>query len=103
MVILFILNEVNQQLATEREAIKDALNTCLRPESFMRLENFKVWAPAAASSNSSHFAFRPMYLNPCPAARRCGGEQIAYATLSSPPSSGCATAVKSLAEWKSRC
>jgi hypothetical protein len=42
MIVLFICNEANSQLITEREAIKDALNTCLRPESFMRLDNLKV-------------------------------------------------------------
>jgi hypothetical protein len=46
MIILFTCNEANAQLLTEREAMKDALNTCLRPESFLRLENAKVCAPA---------------------------------------------------------
>ncbi len=50
MIVLFICNEANQQLVTEREVIKDALNTCLRPESFMRLENLKVPAPAAVQT-----------------------------------------------------
>ena len=50
MIIAFACSEANAQLLTEREAIKDALNTCLRPESFMRLENYKVrtLAPAPA-------------------------------------------------------
>lgn len=45
MIILFTCNEANSQLVTEREAMKDALNTCLRPESFSRLENLKVLSP----------------------------------------------------------
>jgi hypothetical protein len=48
MIILFTCNEANSQLVTEREAMKDALNTCLRPESFLRLENLKVLAPVLA-------------------------------------------------------
>ena len=50
MIIAFACSEANAQLLSEREAIKDALNTCLRPESFMRLENYKVrtLAPAPA-------------------------------------------------------
>jgi hypothetical protein len=58
MIVLFICNEANQQLVTEREVIKDALNTCLRPESFMRLESMKVPPPAAV-----HTAF---FTNPPP-------------------------------------
>ena len=50
MIVLFICNEANQQLVTEREVIKDALNTCLRPESFMRLESMKVPPPAAVQT-----------------------------------------------------
>ena len=42
MISIFICNEANAQLMTEREAIKDALNTCLRPESFLRLDSVKV-------------------------------------------------------------
>jgi hypothetical protein len=48
MIIAFACSEANAQLLTEREAIKDALNTCLRPESFMRLENYKVRTLAPA-------------------------------------------------------
>ncbi len=51
MIILFTCNEANQQLVTEREVIKDALNTCLRPESFMRLENYKVLSFSAIADN----------------------------------------------------
>lgn len=54
MIIAFACSEANAQLLTEREAIKDALNTCLRPESFMRLENYKVrtLAPAPPALHS---------------------------------------------------
>ncbi len=48
MIIVFACSEANAQLLTEREVIKDALNTCLRPQSFMRLENYKVRALASA-------------------------------------------------------
>jgi hypothetical protein len=48
MIIAFACSQANAQLLTEREAVKDALNTCLRPESFMRLENYKVRALAHA-------------------------------------------------------
>ncbi len=51
MIILYICSEANSQLVTEREALKDALNTCLRPESFLRLENLKVLAAAAAHTS----------------------------------------------------
>ncbi len=50
MIILFTCNEANSQLVTEREAMKDALNTCLRPESFSRLENLKVLSPVVTQT-----------------------------------------------------
>jgi hypothetical protein len=90
MIIAFACSQANAQLLTEREAVKDALNTCLRPESFMRLENYKVRALAHAPSPT-----RPPPLTRVDCRRQLrgtgrpaalsGGAQTASGTRSSPP------------------
>jgi hypothetical protein len=50
MIILFTCNEANSQIVVEKEAIKDALNCCVRPETSARLESYKVCNQALSST-----------------------------------------------------